>query len=826
MLNNVLLLHYNNYFNRIVKKESDVAQYRLADTVSSVARYKDLTSVNFVPGDGITTKLVIGKGEMSDLELSSYDYVVVYDKDANNNETILHRWFILEYNRTRGGQYEISLRRDVIVDYNDAIKNAPIFVDKAIIQDEYSPFLYNNENVSVNQIKTEEYLLQDGSYCPWLVMYLKKKALGNTEISTDAQGNKVSYIVIDVDESLDYQESVIGSINTWTYYKWSKLGNTQNGSGKIIQNNKTVYQTFFEHDLGLGQYAKKVYEYKMYPGSMSNRIYNNSSSLKTGSIKNNDMLTASNAIKNTLLADTKALDTTNYLTEEDYDTIYNTYNNKIIKDGDGKYYKATVKIINSNVQTETKDLTGADALFTDMTNVWQSVYGSTGASNTPNNNSFKVKVAYKEMQILLEEQTPLEETVDFAGITNQTVDSPLFDAISIPYGDFMIKVNNVNYYYTAEKSLKLMNEIARQLSSAWVLDLQVLPYCPFQGQLITNSYVNFTTDSNVGLFGVKNNVRLDFFPIVPRATFSFDVYRGIGFYETDDVPNTYKIKYFNDCTMVRLCSPNYAGVFEFNLAKDSQGAIPGISYWNVDMTLRPYNPYIHINPEFGNLYGQDWDDSRGLVCGGDFSLGIINDAWVQYEIQNKNYQAIFDRQIENLDVNNKINKEEAGISALLGVGQGAMRGGIVGGVAGGGIGAAVGAGAGAVFSALGGLADMNILAKRQKEQRDFAIDNYNLQLGNVKALPNSITKTSALTANNKLFPFIEIYKCTEQEKQAYYNKIKYDGMTVGIIDKLENYLVEGEKNFFKGQLIRCEEIEEDNHMLEEINNELAKGVYI
>ena len=114
---------------------------------------------------------------------------------------------------------------------------------------------------------------------------------------------------------------------------------------------------------------------------------------------------------------------------------------------------------------------------------------------------------------------------------------------------------------------------------------------------------------------------------------------------------------------------------------------------------------------------------------------------------------------------------------------------------------------------------------RINENRSFAIDNYNLALGNVKALPDSVTRTSAIVKNNKLFPFIEIYECTEEEKEAYYLKLKYDGMTVGKIGTMINFKSDDNSKFFKGKLIRMEIFESAN-VIAEINNELSKGVYI
>lgn len=284
------------------------------------------------------------------------------------------------------------------------------------------------------------------------------------------------------------------------------------------------------------------------------------------------------------------------------------------------------------------------------------------------------------------------------------------------------------------------------------------------------------------------------------------------------------IKVANECDMYRLVSPNYNGIFEFNLMKNNRR----INSFNVDCQYKPYNPYIHINPDFAGLYGSDFNDSRGLVCAGDFSLGIINEQFQAYEIQNKNYQNIFNRQIENMDVNNSIARQEAKWQVAAGTLQGAASGAMGAGMASGGnpYAAAAGAVVGGVTSFAGGLMDLASLNKRQGEARDFAIDNYNYSLQNIKALPQSISKTSPITPNNKLFPFVEYYTCTDVEKEALRNKLKYDGMSIGIIDKLGNWASGDATKFVRGQLIRCENIAQDSHLLEELYNELNKGVYL
>lgn len=148
-----------------------------------------------------------------------------------------------------------------------------------------------------------------------------------------------------------------------------------------------------------------------------------------------------------------------------------------------------------------------------------------------------------------------------------------------------------------------------------------------------------------------------------------------------DRPVEAKIK--NECDFQRIVSPNYNGVFQFKTGRLNEG----LHYINVDCTYKPFAPYIKLNPDFSGLYGRDWNDSTGLICGGDFSIPMINDAYTNYALQNKNFQEIFSRQIENLDVNQQIAREQQEFSGIVnivsagigGAGAGAYAGGMAGG---------------------------------------------------------------------------------------------------------------------------------------------------
>lgn len=281
------------------------------------------------------------------------------------------------------------------------------------------------------------------------------------------------------------------------------------------------------------------------------------------------------------------------------------------------------------------------------------------------------------------------------------------------------------------------------------------------------------------------------------------------------------MKISNECDMYRLVSPNYAGGFDFSVVKNGD-----IDLFNVDITYKPYNPYIHVNPNFNNLYGSDFNDSRGLICGGDFTYGVISDAFKDYERTNKNYREIFNRELQSMDTNYSINKNEAVTASIISGLKSTVAGAAAGGIAGGMPGAVAGGVLGAGASVYGGVADFMNMEKRYAESRDLKVDMFNYQLGNIQALPYSMSKTSSYTANYKYFPFIEYYTCTETEKEALKNKLKYNGMTVMAIGKISDYIIDGESRYIKGQMIRLEDLGEDAHMVNTIYEEIFKGIYI
>ena len=294
-----------------------------------------------------------------------------------------------------------------------------------------------------------------------------------------------------------------------------------------------------------------------------------------------------------------------------------------------------------------------------------------------------------------------------------------------------------------------------------------------------------------------------------------------------DRPEDIKVK--NECDMYRIASPNFNSMYEFKKTK----LLDGLLSFNIDCTYKPFTPYIKINPNYDNSFyaKQDFNDSMGLICSGDFSIPMLSDAWINYELQNRNYQAIFNRQIQNLDINQQIAKEQQQWQGALGIMTGTVAGGAAGFKAGAGAGnpyaAAFGAAAGGMLggglAATGYVKDKAWLEQQQEEARNFAIDNFNYQLGNTQALNPTVTKGSPLTYNNKVWPILELYSCTDEEKEVLAKKIKYDGMTIMAVGTLRGYSNPGAH--LKGKMIRLENLDDDSHIAQAIYEEVDKGFY-
>jgi hypothetical protein len=400
-------------------------------------------------------------------------------------------------------------------------------------------------------------------------------------------------------------------------------------------------------------------------------------------------------------------------------------------------------------------------------------------------------------------------------------DAP-YDMFCIPYGELtMYRTGGADPIITSkEVAIDIAQAIQAQAGAGNLYDLQLLPFCPARYCINDSGMFNLPVAGNrVSL--ITDGVSYEEVSAAiwcSESTLEFKIYEN-NLFLSDMRPKSLKID--NETKLYRLCDPSYNNYFDFSLSKN--GGF--VNWWNIDCTYKPYSPYIHVAPDFHFMYGSDFNDCRGLVCGGDFSLPQITSAWADYQLQNKNYNEIFKRQIQNIDVTRKYERVSDIVGAIAGAVGAGVSGGNAGAMAGGAVGGAVGAIAGTVISAGAGAADIYIKEKMYEEQKSFLTDKFNFELGNIQAIPYGLTKVSAFTANNKIFPFLEIYEASQQEIDALSLQIDYEGMTLMVIGNIRDYIIPG--SYIKGRLIRLDSlnVHEDEHMASAINIELDKGVY-
>ena len=794
-MSTIYLLKYNNYYNRIVKKEDTLGAYltqdRLLDTFENV---------NFVPADGVDTTLVVKH------EGINPDYLIV--ADGNDIES---RWFVVESDIIRGGQYRLTLHRDVIVDSYDLVINAPCFIEKATLSNN-DPFIFNGENMTFNQIKQAETPLKDETGCAWVVGYIPKDSFTGEESTRTV---KTDFILA------DSADIVVENIDQWEYYPYitQKYNSYYSedpifvGRAAMMNGSVRMWNQFGSQGTSL-ELTSAIYNrfFELVDGVVTTDLtINNMADVGIWGIDGTRAKAAqkwAGSARSTLQS---ALATTLGLHTASQTSAFLGLNSKTIYDSTAKkYYR--IRIEGSPVRKIQNVTTSMPTLFNTMSaNLVKdcgdiTIGGATKniqITGTAGATSFATEASYTEYSIYLDQYTVSANVVISTPENRYHLEDQPYDMFCMPYSDSLKIYQNGVQLTTANSSLaiNLATQIGASTGSGNVYDIQLLPYCPVRYCIMDDNTFD-VKGSKFDLVKTADGKTVGVLLWATKSSFTLNIYRNIA---------TINPKIENLVDKWRLCSPNFNGQFEFSPAMNG-----GVDYFNVDCTYKPFNPYIHVNPNFKKLYGKDFNDARGLICGGDFSLPQVSNAWADYQLNNKNYENIFNREIQNLQVQQKYQRIGDIASAF---------GGIAGGAAGGALAGAGGAVAGAGISAIGGALDIAIGDKLRAEAMDYKRDMFGMQMGNIQALPTNITKTTAFTYNNKLFPILEYYTCTIEERNALLDKLRYNGMTVGRIGKIADYLANASDQYIKGRIIRIEGVSDDFHYYKAISDEIYKGAF-
>ena len=801
----IYFLQFLGKINRIVKSYPDLEGY----SSFVIQEIGALDATNFRYNDGITTSEVYNFGPEH-----APDYVII----VNDEGVVTSRWYVAETKYQRYGQCRVSLRRDVLADFREKVVNATALIEKATVSDN-DPAIYNQEQATFNMIKQAETLLKDGSESAWIVGYVSTDNSVNKKYSGKTI-NTVSFTATTLHDwdFFNYVNKIKISNSTWaTGPGETFFGSTQNRNYNVVLSNKygsyTPNLVYSFNKEGMAETDTTPAEIGLGVASPSDAAYDVISHFQYGATTRERI---KQDLSSALIGDAGTFDG---IFESQYAYYHSEEDEATFKNLDGKFlragnnlYKISVNVLaeghrvkyipgyNSSLYQSIKDDIQQKAQTITILNV----------ESETDDIYVTFNVNKYEINLLTVDSLDREIEIEFTSSKNVLNDAP-YVMFAIPFNEVNFKIGNDTYVNDPDAALGMAREIALDLMSSGALyDIQLLPYCPRQ-DLIKTDFIDLRSSVATDHYDyeVITGSQADNYPVrsfcifAKSSSFTFDINEGIEITEK---------KVQNQCDSWRLCSPNYNGVFQFNAVKNN-----GVDYFNVDCTYRPYNPYIHVNPNFKELYGNDYDDARGLICSGDFSMPANTSKWLEYEAQNKNYQQSFDRSIQHMEVEQKYERVNQIVGAVAGTGTGVIGGAMAGGLP--------GAIAGGVLSAAGGVADVLMAEELRSEKIRYAKDQFAYNLENIKALPNTLAKVSAFNKNNKIFPFLEHYSCTEIEREAFRNVLKYDGMTVNRIGKIIDFLRDNDLQYIKARLIRAEDLHDDQHIVDYIASEMEKGAY-
>lgn len=782
---NLQFYKWNNYYNRTYKP------FSLTD--ASNALVGAILNVNgFNPNDGVDTEQMTGLNTFTEIP----DYCVVL-----NGTEIISKWFVIECQRTRQGQYKLSLHRDLISDYYQEIMEAPVFIEKGWLPYN-SPLIFNREQMTYNKVKTKEILLNDKYEGAWIVAYYARNASDIT----------ASYSLQDMPYDLEVPND--GTLESWEYWKYCE-GNSSR---------ENLYNSDWNHFFNVYGNNSQV--------GLTRFSFNESGFL--GAMLEPSQGSTCEDIEPTKLIDNYATYKANINSNVSgqigakgdayMQTIYEL-DGKVLKTGvpsSTKYYRISVK-------ATTATLSG----YLSAGSLYNRIKGwveSAGGTNI-NDKTLWYSTDTTDYYISLEDVTS-KYTASFTLPANRRhlVDAP-YDMLVCPYldgtiYDSTIPATVVPISCSKQDAMNLMMSFATSAGSN-LYDIQLLPYNPIVGltEIRGNHFYMSAGVKSIDKTYVKDgdgkNSLVVFHAMYSKFSLQLSAIYNQLYNVSEIVKDSMERKVKHETELVRFCSPSGSNSWDFSPQMND-----GFDYIQIDCTYKPYSPYIHVAPDFSSLYGDNFGDTRGLIVQGDFSLPVITDQWKEYEIQNKNYANIFDRETQSLEVKEHYRR----VQSVAGIATGALGAASTGaalGSAGGPIGMAVGATVAAGASVAGGIADYTISKRLYEENMSYRQDMYSMNLENIQARPNGLAKTSAFTNNNKIYPFIEVYSATDTEKEAIRSKILYNGMTVGVIGKITDYI--GSKvgseshHYVKGQLIQID-VSDDYHTCQAINNEINMGI--
>lgn len=774
---------------------------------------------------------------------AQYNYIEV--KEFNNNIT---RWFIIKKEFDEPNIWTHTLKRDLIREYWKEISTADCMIERGYLESS-NPLYYKSENINGNLTLGKRSKLLDSNL---ILAYVKTFNIQNNQGAAIPEGIwKVQAGIPGYSGATIVSEEIPQSIRFYDklsdgrYNAYLKM---QCYSGQIVLIGGVSYYTGFIDSNGNGKASTET----------SYAFTDNGKPCFTTLTGYNPTESAAQKVKNSVpgyvqyvnykqglgiqdiplwIKNTGGFGTANI---DNFPTNFECVINKGTADNP-QYYKLvfTDKILDCEYSchpsNEFISYTGQD---------WKTT--STSSSGSRFDDEVQGKFSYHEYKI---EQFFLSNTkpdaehachTSFPATATQTTSGAYsYNIYAFKVYDNGIGINE-NYQPQSDSGQMIVsalmgtglgvgldsngeeNSIEIPSLAGQVIDIQM---CPFNETSIINRieevidiYAGSSSNIKVGEYYLLNSQDIEYFVN----------------YDLLDWKKHGNEKSRVNLSQMRLVCPNNSSMSTLNPDIMSNG---NSMQFRINGTLYPYKPVYKVTPiATKNLIysSQDARDNM-LVLGGDFSATQVSNGWSDYLIGNKNVEEAQQASIANQTMNQQLQFDYQSKSIAT---QGSMQMnsamlGLIGGIAGlslkdslMGILGLIGGGMGIMNTQTNmKLQNEGLQVSQNVFNNNIALNQklFNLQMGNIKAMPNTIHKITNGSYDNDYSVMIEEYYSTKTEYEQFDKTIQRTGMSIDCIGKITDYL--NSDYFIYSQMFKCEGIN-SFYVFDEINKELQNGLKI
>lgn len=811
----MLIKYYksNEQYNISYSSRNRFRQIPISSFASEIQK-----SIKF--GDGAATQIKTSVNNLC-------DYVEIDDT----------RWFVVSYLYLNGKQVILNLQRDVVGEMG--ISSCYGKIERGYTE----TVLRNRKELQLNQILKERKKLIPKSNLygnftvsnhineMWGILYLVKPSGINPETGEKYEDKLNINIPAFTPNYVDFPYIENGTIKTYGDLVRSNLVSLW----VAFNQSSSIFKITISLNYSNGSYVPSVSVLKL-TGPIDTSLYTVKLSLSSDIYISDNVLRqvcewVGYQIGNAVVNNPDAKKGYSFPAEVPNDNANRQYENAIIKKGNDFYsYKLseTVKYSYGDLSASklrfvmyyvtqvifNKEVSVTDGLISGTVRI------SSIGENTDYPNLDRVSGCYRQAYMF--NATKLTEseagmlTID---LNIQLVDEP-YSVLVFPLFDVTLSDGTSENTFVIEKKLafSIFNTIIEYLSgnNAYLVDAQIYPYCPELTSVVSKlqGYPFFQIMSTT----VERECEVQLLPY-------------------SDIKKEYIEREYT------IISPEQTGRFTFNFydyittVEDNDGINYAVMSILIKTAFKPFAIVSSavIQPQANSLigitYGSDLRGSQPSSNG--FECSLSSNAFEEYKRSNSNYQQIFALQQEELKKQHEVELANDITSTVINTASATTMGAIAGASLGDtGIGNLFGtktAGAAVGAATTGATVGAAMIAQTvmNNQLRDYEEylqqQNFDLNIGTIKNIPNSVNRISSFNEIilRDFWYIIEVYECSDYEKEIVDNFINQYGYSIGVFDFVSNYYRNGW--FLRSTLVKSN-YPVNLHIIAE--KELMGGIYL